>query len=103
MRRARARQHWTRSFTCESASQKVNASPFGLTSSVFTRDLARAEALGARLNTGTVFLNRCDFVDPELPWSGRGDSGKGVSLSPLGFHALVRTKAYNFRVPKKAQ
>ncbi len=81
--------------------QKMNDSVYGLTASVFTKSEALAERVGAQLNVGTVFMNRCDYVDPSLPWSGRGDSGKGISLSPFGFNALTRTKGYNFRVPAK--
>ena len=80
--------------------QKMNDSVYGLTASVFTKSEALAERVGAQLNVGTVFMNRCDYVDPSLPWSGRGDSGKGISLSTFGFNALTRTKGYNFRVPK---
>lgn len=81
----------------EQAVQLMNDSDFGLTASVWTRDLARAEKLTGQLNAGTVFMNRCDFLDPYLPWSGRKDSGKGIGLSHLCFSSFTRTKGYNFR------
>eukprot|EP01006_Ploeotia_vitrea_P027127 TRINITY_DN59997_c0_g1_i1.p1 TRINITY_DN59997_c0_g1~~TRINITY_DN59997_c0_g1_i1.p1 ORF type:complete len:499 (-),score=232.62 TRINITY_DN59997_c0_g1_i1:1077-2573(-) len=74
----------------------INDSKYGLTSSIWTSDAERAHALAPLLNTGTVFMNRCDFLDPYLAWSGRKDSGKGISLSGLGFAAFTRTKSYNF-------
>ena len=76
----------------------VNDSRFGLTSSVWTTNKQRGLDVCKELNTGTVFVNRCDFVDPFLPWSGRKDSGKGISLSGHGFGALTRTKSYNGRI-----
>jgi acyl-CoA reductase-like NAD-dependent aldehyde dehydrogenase len=79
-------------------SQLINDSQFGLTASVWTKDGARGMELCKDLNAGTVFVNRCDFVDPLLPWSGRRDSGKGISLSKYGFGALTRTKSYNARI-----
>lgn len=81
----------------EAAVAAINDSDFGLTASVWTASRERAEALAPRLNAGTVYMNRCDFLDPYLPWSGRKNSGKGLSLSHLAFHALTRTKGYNFK------
>lgn len=75
----------------------MNDSPYGLTASVWTRDPARAEAMAQDLDAGTVYCNRCDYLDPRLPWSGRKDSGRGLSLSAYGFHALTRTKGLNFK------
>eukprot|EP01083_Nonionella_stella_P133314 405263_1 len=78
------------------AIQKMNDTDFGLTASAWTSSRARALKLCKQLDAGTVFHNRCDALDPKLPWSGRKDSGKGCSLSSLGFNALTRTKSYNF-------
>ena len=78
---------------------KMNASPFGLTASLWTRNVEAASHLTEQLEFGTVFLNRCDYLDPALPWSGVKDSGKGVSLSTLGFDAFVRVKSWHFRLP----
>jgi len=69
----------------------------GLTASVWTRDAHRAEHLAAELDAGTVFQNRCDFLEPALPWTGARDSGKGTALSRYGFYHLTRRKAIHFR------
>lgn len=72
----------------------INDSRYGLTASIWTSDDARARALGGRLNVGTVYQNRCDYLDPWLPWSGRGDSGSGLSLSHLAYGSLNRPKSW---------
>jgi acyl-CoA reductase-like NAD-dependent aldehyde dehydrogenase len=82
----------------EEALSKMNASPLGLTASVWTRDRERAMRMARLLEFGTVYMNRCDAVDPALPWGGMKDSGRGVTLSPLGFDQLTRPKALHFRV-----
>ena len=82
----------------EEALGRMNDSRLGLTASVWTSDPERAARFARALECGTVFMNRCDFLDPALPWAGRKDSGRGASLSPLGFEALTRTKALHFRL-----
>jgi acyl-CoA reductase-like NAD-dependent aldehyde dehydrogenase len=82
----------------EDAIAKMNDSRLGLTASVWTKDRELAAKMARRLDAGTVFMNRCDFLDPALPWSGRKDSGRGASLSALGYDALTRPKAIHFRV-----
>ncbi|GLK68793.1 aldehyde dehydrogenase family protein [Hansschlegelia plantiphila] len=81
----------------EEALKLMNDSPYGLTASIWTRDLAKAEALGDRIETGTVFMNRCDYLDPALAWTGVKDTGRGASLSEIGFHQLTRPKSYHLR------
>ncbi len=81
----------------DEAVQLMNDSRFGLTASVWTRDAGRAERFGRDLNAGTIYQNRCDYLDPALPWTGWGDSGKGSTLSPHGFFHLTRRKAIHFR------
>jgi len=82
----------------EEAVRLMNDSEFGLTAAIFSADAARAEALGDALETGTVFLNRCDYLDPALAWTGVKNSGRGCTLSRLGFEQLTRPKSYHFRV-----
>jgi len=81
----------------EEALALMNDSPYGLTASLWTADVARAEALGARIQTGTVFLNRADYLDPALCWTGCKDTGRGGALSVIGFHNLTRPKSYHLK------
>jgi len=75
----------------------MNDSPYGLTASVWTEDMDRAARLMGELDAGTVYANRCDYLDPLLPWVGVKDSGKGCSLSALGFLHLTRPKSFHLR------
>ena len=75
----------------------MNDSPYGLTASVWTEDPERAARLLAEVDAGTVYANRCDYLDPMLPWVGVKDSGKGCSLSHLGFRHLTRPKSFHLR------
>lgn len=82
----------------EQAVALMNDSRYGLTASVFTRDTEAARALGRQVQTGTFFMNRCDYLDPALAWTGVKHTGHGVSLSVLGYHALTRVKSYHLRL-----
>jgi acyl-CoA reductase-like NAD-dependent aldehyde dehydrogenase len=82
----------------EEALEKMNDSRLGLTASVWTADRDRAARFARGLECGTVFMNRCDYLDPAMPWSGWKDSGRGVSLSALGLDALTRPKSIHFRL-----
>ncbi|MGP9789016.1 aldehyde dehydrogenase family protein [Roseinatronobacter sp. NSM] len=75
----------------------MNDSPYGLTASVWTRDTQAARAIGAQLDTGTILMNRCDYLDPALCWSGCKDTGRGAALSKLGYLALTRSKSYHLK------
>ena len=75
----------------------MNDSDFGLTASLWTRDLDRAERIGNQLETGTVFLNRADYLDPGLCWTGCKDTGRGGGLSMIGYHNLTRPKSYHLK------
>ena len=75
----------------------MNDSPFGLTASVWTSDKEFGLSFGKRINTGTFFMNRCDYLDPGLAWTGVKDTGMGVTLSVLGFDHLTRAKSYHYR------
>ncbi len=82
----------------EEALKLMNDSRFGLTASIWTKDPERALSLGNRLETGTVFMNRCDALDPALPWTGVKESGLGCTLSEVGLHQLTRPRSYNFNL-----
>lgn len=82
----------------DEALARMNDSRLGLTASVWTKDRDRAERLARDLDFGTVYMNRCDALDPALPWTGAKDSGRGVTLSELGFAELTRPKAIHFRL-----
>jgi acyl-CoA reductase-like NAD-dependent aldehyde dehydrogenase len=81
----------------EEAIRLMNDSEFGLTAAIFSADAERAEILGDALETGTVFLNRCDYLDPALAWTGVKNSGRGCTLSRVGYEQLTRPKSYHFR------
>ena len=82
----------------EEAIRLMNDSDFGLTASIWTQDALVAEALAGQIVTGTVFMNRCDYLDPALAWTGVKDTGHGISLSELGYAQLTRVKSYHLRV-----
>ena len=82
----------------DEAIARMNDSAYGLTASVWTRDPRAAVAIGERVETGTWFLNRCDYLDPALAWTGVKDSGRGVALSRLGFEPLTRPKSFHLRI-----
>ena len=75
----------------------MNDSPYGLTVSIWTADLEAAGRIGAQVETGTVFANRCDYLDPALVWTGVKDTGKGGALSEIGYHNLTQPKSFHLR------
>jgi acyl-CoA reductase-like NAD-dependent aldehyde dehydrogenase len=81
----------------EEAIHFMNDSQFGLTASIWTKNEKKAMNIANELETGTVFLNRCDVLDPELPWVGVKNSGHGASLGEIGIHQLTRPKSFNFK------
>ncbi len=81
----------------EEALALMNDSIYGLTASLWTTDTDHAAALGDRIETGTVFMNRCDYLDPALVWTGVKDTGKGAALSPIGYGNLTRPKSFHLR------
>jgi acyl-CoA reductase-like NAD-dependent aldehyde dehydrogenase len=82
----------------DEAVRLMNDSEFGLTAAIYSADAERAEALADALESGTVFLNRCDYLDPALAWTGVKNSGRGCTLSRAGFEQLTRPKSYHFRL-----
>lgn len=83
--------------TDEEAIALMNDSQFGLTASIWTQDIDKAAEIGAQIETGTVFMNRADYLDPALCWTGCKDTGRGGALSPIGFHSLTRPKSYHMK------
>lgn len=81
----------------DEAVKLMNESRYGLTASVWTRDRERAERVARDIDAGTIYQNRCDYLDPSLPWTGVRDSGKGSTLSRYGFLHLTRRKSLHFR------
>jgi len=81
----------------EEAIELMNDSAFGLTAAIWTRDMEAALAIGDRIETGTWFMNRCDYLDPALAWVGVKDSGRGCTLSRVGYEHLTRPKSFHLR------
>jgi acyl-CoA reductase-like NAD-dependent aldehyde dehydrogenase len=75
----------------------MNDSDLGLTASIWTHDLGSAEALAAKIEAGTLFMNRCDYLDAALSWAGVKNSGRGASLGRFGFESVTRPKAFHLR------
>ena len=81
----------------EEAIKLMNDSEFGLTAAVFTQDENAAIEIGNQIETGTWFMNRCDYLDPALAWTGVKNSGRGCTLSSVGFEHLTRPKSYHLK------
>jgi acyl-CoA reductase-like NAD-dependent aldehyde dehydrogenase len=82
----------------EDAIRLMNDSAFGLTAAIWTSDAEAALAIGDRIETGTWFMNRCDYLDPALAWGGIKDSGRSCTLSVVGYEHLTRPKSFHLRV-----
>ncbi len=82
----------------EQAVELMNDSEYGLTACIWTRDADAALAVGDRVETGTWFMNRCDYLDPALAWTGVKNSGRGCTLSVVGYEQLTRPKSYHLRL-----
>ena len=81
----------------EEAIRLMNDSQYGLTAAIWTGDADAALRIGDAVETGTWFMNRCDYLDPALAWTGVKDSGRGCTLSKLGFDYLTRPKSFHLR------
>jgi acyl-CoA reductase-like NAD-dependent aldehyde dehydrogenase len=79
----------------------MNDSAYGLSACVWTRDEEAALRIGSALETGTFFMNRCDYLDPYLAWTGVKDSGRGCTLSRLGYESLTRPKSFHLRLSER--
>lgn len=84
----------------EEAVRLMNDSKYGLTASLWTEDIEEARNVGRSVQTGTLFLNRCDYLDPALAWTGVKNTGRGVTLSRLGYQHVTRPKSYHFKIKK---
>lgn len=82
----------------EEAIKLMNDSKYGLTASVWSENVQEALGIGNQVETGTLFLNRCDYLDPALAWTGVKDSGRGCTLSKLGYGALTRPKSFHLKL-----
>ena len=82
----------------EEAIQLMNDSQYGLTASIWTTDIDAALEIGAQVETGTWFMNRCDYLDPALAWTGVKNSGRGVTLSKVGYEALTKAKSFHLKI-----
>ena len=81
----------------EDAIQLMNDSQYGLTGSIWTTDMDMASSIAPKIEAGTIFMNRCDYLDPALAWTGVKNSGRGVTLSKLGYEHVTRVKSFHFR------
>lgn len=81
----------------EEAIRLMNDSEFGLTAAIFTRNIKKGIKLGQQIDTGTFFINRCDYLDPGLAWTGIKNSGHGCTLSVLGYESLTRPKSFHIK------
>jgi len=81
----------------DEAFERIGQTRYGLTASIWTADRRRAERFAYKIDAGTIYQNRCDYLDPSLPWTGVRDSGKGSTLSRYGFYGLTRRKAIHFK------
>jgi len=75
----------------------MNDSPYGLSACVWTKDIEAGRTIGKQIRTGTFFVNRCDYLDPALSWSGVGDTGRGATLSTIGYEHLTRPMSFHFK------
>ena len=82
----------------EEAIELMNDSPYGLTAAIWTTDEEAAIRIGDKVETGTWFMNRCDYLDPALAWTGVKDSGRGCTLSRVGYEQLTRPKSFHLRI-----
>ncbi|KQS33338.1 aldehyde dehydrogenase family protein [Dyadobacter sp. Leaf189] len=82
----------------EEAIRLMNDSQYGLTASIWTTDMDAALAIGEQVETGTWFMNRCDYLDPALAWTGVKNSGRGCTLSKIGYEALTRPKSFHLKI-----
>lgn len=82
----------------EEAIKLMNDSKYGLTASIWSENVEESLGIGNQIETGTLFMNRCDYLDPALAWTGVKDSGRGCTLSALGYDALTRPKSFHLKL-----
>ena len=81
----------------DEAAKLMNDSPYGLTACIWTSDKEFAQYFGKKIHTGTFFMNRCDYLDPGLSWTGVKETGKGCSLSEISYEHLTQPKSFHLR------
>jgi acyl-CoA reductase-like NAD-dependent aldehyde dehydrogenase len=81
----------------DEAIRLMNDSDYGLTAALFTQDINKGIAIGEQIDTGTFFINRCDYLDPALAWTGVKNSGRGCTLSTIGYEYLTRPKSFHIK------
>jgi len=81
----------------EQAIELMNDSEYGLTASIFTQDIEKGIELGQQVETGTFFVNRCDYLDPDLAWTGIKNSGHGCTLSVMAYESVTRPKSFHIK------
>ena len=93
----RAQKEWAKVKSDSEAIKLMNDSDFGLSASIWTEDENVAIQIGNEIETGTWFMNRCDYLDPALAWVGVKESGRGCALSQIGFDQLTRPKSFHLK------
>ena len=85
----------------DEAIELMNDCKYGLTASIWTTDIKKGKEIAQEIEAGTVYINRCDYLDPALAWTGVKETGMGCSLSSFAFDSFTRLKSYYVKYTKK--